>query len=46
MEGFEEDETGKRRAFVLSSFSLSRFSVIYVFMSSVHVLSSLVRLVA
>ena len=45
VEGFMEDEKGKRRASVLSSFSLSRFSVIHVFMSSVHALSSLVRLV-
>ena len=42
--GFKEDEKGKRRASVLS-FSLSWFSVIHVFMSSVHALSSLVRLV-
>ena len=49
MEGFKKDEKGRRRAFFLfflSSFSLSRFSVIYVFMLSVHALSSLVRLVA
>ena len=45
VEGFKEDEKGKRRASVLSSFSLSWFSVIHVFMLSVHVLSSLVRLV-
>ena len=45
VEGFMEDEKGKRRAPVLSSFSLNRFSVIHVFMSSVHALSSLVRLV-
>ena len=45
VEGFKEDEKGKRRASVLSSFSLSWFSVIHVFMSSVHALSSLVRLV-
>ena len=44
VEGFKEDEKGKRRAF-LSSFSLSWFSVIHVCMSSVHALSSLVRLV-
>ena len=44
VEGFKEDEKGKRRASVLSSFSLSWFSVIHVFMSSVHALSSLVRL--
>ena len=36
---------GKRRASVLSSFSLSWFSVIHVLMSSVNALSSLVRLV-
>ena len=45
VEGFKEDEKGKRRASFLSSFSLSWFSVIHVFMSSVHALSSLVRLV-
>ena len=45
MEGFKENEKGKRRTFVLSSFSLSWFSVIHMFMSSVHALSSLVRLV-
>ena len=44
VEGFKEDEKGKRRASVLLSFSLSWFSVIHVFMSSVHALSSLVRL--
>ena len=44
VEGFKEDEKGKRRA-VLSLFSLSWFSVIHDFMSSVHTLSSLVRLV-
>ena len=42
VEGFMEDEKGKRRASVLSSFSLSWFSVIHVFMLSVHALSSLV----
>ena len=31
MEGFKEDEKGKRRTSVLSSFSLSWFSVIHVF---------------
>ena len=45
VEGFKEDEKGKRRASVLSSFSLSWFSIIHVFMSSVHALSSLVRMV-
>ena len=45
VEGFKEDEKGKKRASVLSSFSLSWFSVIHVFMLSVHALSSLVRLV-
>ena len=45
VEGFKEDEKGKRRASVLSSLSLSWFSVIHVFMLSVHALSSLVRLV-
>ena len=45
VEGFKEDEKGKRRASVLSSFSLCWFSAIHVFMSSVHALSSLVRLV-
>ena len=44
VEGFKEDEKRKRRASVLSSFSLSWFFVIHVFMSSVHALSSLVRL--
>ena len=44
VEGFKEDEKGKRRASVLS-FSWSWFSVIHVFMSYVHALSSLVRLV-
>ena len=43
VEGFKEDKKGKRRASVLSSFSLSWFSVIL--MSFVHALSSLVRLV-
>ena len=41
VEGFKEDEKGKRRASVLSLFSLSWFSVIHVFMSPVHALSSL-----
>ena len=45
VEGFKEDERGKRRASVLLSFSLNWFSVIHVFMSSVHALSSSVRLV-
>ena len=45
VEGFKEGENGKRRASVLSSFSLSWFLVIHVFMSSVHALSSLVRVV-
>ena len=45
VECFKEDEKGKRRASVLSSFSLSWFSGIHVFMSFVHALSSLVRLV-
>ena len=44
MEGFKEEEKGKRRA-VLSSFSLNCFAVIHVFMSSVHALNSLVTLV-
>ena len=44
VEGFKEK--GKRRASILLSFSLSWFSVIHVFMSSVHELSCLVRLVA
>ena len=43
--GFKEDEKGKRRASVLLSFSLSWFSFIHVFMSSVHALRALVRLV-
>ena len=45
MEGFKEDEKGTRRVSVLSSFSLSRFSVIhdpYVAVS-VHALSSSLR---
>ena len=45
MVGFKEKEEGKRRASVLSSLCFSLFLVIYVFMSSVHALSSLVRLV-
>ena len=45
VEDFKEDEKVKRRASVSSSFSLSWFSVIHDFMSSVHALSSLVRLV-
>ena len=45
VEGFEEDEKGKRRASVLSSLSLSRCLVIHLLMSSVHALRSLVRLV-
>ena len=45
VEGLKEDENGKRRASVLSSLGLSWFSVIHVFMSSVHASSSLVRLV-
>ena len=40
VEGFKEDEKGKRRASVLL-FNLSWFSVIHVFMLSVHALSSL-----
>ena len=43
VEGFKED--GKKGASVLSPLSLSWFSVIHVFMSSVHASSSLVRLV-
>ena len=43
--GLKEDEHGKRRASVLSLLSLSWFSVIHVFMSSVHASSSLARLV-
>ena len=45
VEGLKEDENGKRRASVLSLLSLSWFSVIHVFVSSVQALSSLVRLV-
>ena len=45
MEGFKEDEKEKGKASVLSSFSLSRFSVIHVFRSSVHALNSLVMLI-
>ena len=44
VEGLKKDKNGKRRAFVLS-LSLSWFSVIHVFMSSVHASSSLVMLV-
>ena len=39
------ETVGFKEELVLSSFSLSWFSVIHVFMSSVHALSSLVRLV-
>ena len=42
--GFDKEKKEKRRAFVLSSLSLSRFSVIHAFMSSVHARSFLVRL--
>ena len=42
---FQGGRRGKRRASVLSSFSLSWLSIIHVFMLSVHALSSLVRLV-
>ena len=45
MEGFKEEEKGKRRASALLSFSLKCFSVIHVFMSSVRALRSLVTLV-
>ena len=45
MEGFKEDEKRKRRASVLSSLSWGRFSVVHIFMSSVHALSSMVRVV-
>ena len=45
VEGFKEDEKGKRRASVLSLFSLSWFSVIHAFMLSVHALNSFVSLV-
>ena len=44
MEGFKEGEKGKRRVSILSS-SSSRFSVSHVFMSSVHALNPLMRLV-
>ena len=44
VEGIKEDKNGKRRASVLLLLNLSRFLVIHVFMSSVHALSSLVRL--
>ena len=39
VEGFKEDEKGKKRASVLLSFSLSWVLVIHVFMSSVHSLN-------
>ena len=42
--GFDEEKKEKRRASVLSSLSLSEFSVIHALMSSVHAQSSLVRL--
>ena len=42
--GFDEEKKEKRRAFVLSSLSLSWFSVFRALMSSVHAQSSLVRL--
>ena len=46
VEGFKEDENGKGRASVLALLSLSWFSVIHVFMSSVNASSSfLARLV-
>ena len=48
VEGFKEDEKGKRRASVLSSLIVVKFKLIFghpLFMSSVHALSSLVRLV-
>ena len=44
MDGFKEEKKEKRSA-ALSSLSLSRCLVIHAFMSSVHELSSLVRLV-
>ena len=45
VEGFKEEEKRRRRTSVLSSLSLGWFSIIRVFISSVHALSSLVRLV-
>ena len=42
--GFDEEKKEKRRASVLSSLSLSWFSVIRALISSVHVQSSFVRL--
>ena len=42
--GFDEEKKEKRRVSVLSSLSLSLFSVIHALMSSVHAQSSLVRL--
>ena len=44
VQGFDEEKKEKRKAFVLSSLSLSWFSVIHALMSSVHAQSSLVRL--
>ena len=43
VEGLKEDENWKRRVSVLSLLSLSWFSVIHVFMSSVHAASSSLR---
>ena len=45
VDSFKEEEEEKRRASVLSSLSLSWFSVIHAIMPSVHALSSLVRFV-
>ena len=42
--GFDEEKGEKKRASVLSSVSLSLFSVIHALMSSAHARSSLVRL--
>ena len=45
VEGFKENEKGKKRASVLLLLSLGWFLIIHIFMLSVHALSSLVRLV-
>ena len=45
VEGFKGDEKEKKGASVLSSLSLCRFSVIHVFVSSLHAFSISVRLV-
>ena len=44
MAGFDEENKEERRASVLSSLSLSWFSVIHAFMSSVHLMLVLIQL--